>query len=560
MKTLETDILVIGGGAAGAFAALGASKLGGDTCLAVKGYFGKSGATPMAPGAVAAVGPWHSPGDSKELHFQDTIKGGAYLNEQKLVKIMVEEAPQRVLDLERMGAYWERSEDGKKYLLRHGGGHTFPRSPYLEDRPGHEMLKVLKAQLVRRHVPVVENVMILKIFKDDDKVAGALGFNIFSGEFFLFRAKSIVLATGGISQIFPYFTQDVKNTGDGFSLALEAGAELMDMEFLQFYVGLAKPKSLRGIVIGLLYYSHLSNSEGERFLEKIDEQRMEFTTRDNVAKATYQEIIEGRYSPDGGVFLDSFYHPPGFIREKTPLAYDLCKKIGIDLEKDRLEVAPTFHFVMGGVRVDEKWESTVRGLFGAGEVAGGLHGANRLSQNSLADILVSGFIAGNSAARYASRTPALKINPEEVREVPRRIETLRSRKVSDPIALSALKEKIKKLMWEKGCFLRTEAKLKEALQELKGVREGLGRVCLSTQTQIFNKEMVETIELGNLITFVELCLGSALLRKESRGSHFRVDYPETDNENWLKHITVKGLKGEYGFDTRKVDLSEMKPQ
>jgi fumarate reductase (CoM/CoB) subunit A len=243
LDTVETDILVIGGGGAGAYAAYEASKRGGSITLVAKGFLGRSGSTPMALGAIAGVGPWKQPQDSKDIHFMDTLKGGAFLNEGRLVRIMVEESPKRILELEELGAFWERSDDGEAYLLRQGGGHSFPRSPYVEDRPGHELIKVLKGELLRRNVRLMENQMVLKILTNDGRVCGAISMGVHTGEFTLYKAKAIVLATGGASQIYPYFTQDVRNTGDGFCLGIEAGADLMDMEFLQFFLGLSWPEA-----------------------------------------------------------------------------------------------------------------------------------------------------------------------------------------------------------------------------------------------------------------------------------------------------------------------------
>lgn len=560
MDIIETDILVIGGGGAGAYAAYEASKRGRPVTLVVKGFLGKSGSTPLAPGAIAGVGPWKHPQDSQDLHFRDTLKGGAFLNEQRLVRIMVQEAPKRILELEYLGAFWERSADGKKYLLRQGGGHSYPRSPYLEDRPGHELLKVLRGELLRRKVRLLENQMVLKILTNDGQACGAISIGVYTGEFTLYKAKSIVLATGGASQIYPYFTQDVKNTGDGVCLGWEAGADLIDMEFLQFFIGLAWPKALRGIIVGTLYYGHLLNGTGERFLRRYDSERLESSTRDVVSRACFLEIQEGRGTPRGGVYLDLSHNPPGFVKEKLPMIHSLCQQLGVDLEKEPIEVAPAFHFVMGGIRVDESWQSRVPGLFAAGEVAGGVHGANRLSQNSLADIVVSGAVAGRSAAAYADGRKFLAIDPSECAAMCRKVEKISERAPAGPLRLSVFKETLRNLMWEKVSFRRWEKGLGEALDEVRRLRqEDLPRLAMTTRSKRFNRELFEILEMENLLTFSELVIRSAQMRKETRGAHFREDYPHQDDGHWLKHVVIRKTNGDDQLTTEEVDLNEIRP-
>lgn len=560
MNVIETDILVIGGGGAGAYAAYEASKRGRPVVLVVKGFLGKSGSTPLAPGAIAGVGPWQHPQDSKDLHFMDTLKGGAFLNEQKLVRVMVEEAPKRILELEYLGAFWERSADGKNYLLRQGGGHSFPRSPYLEDRPGHELLKVLKGELLRRNVRLLENQMVLKILTNDGRVCGAIGAGLYTGDFTLYRAKSIVLATGGASRVYPYFTQDVKNTGDGISLGWEAGADLIDMEFLQFFIGLAWPKALRGIIVGALYYSRLLNGTGERFLKRYDPERLESSTRDIVSQACFQEIQEGRGTPGDGVYLDLSHNPPGFVKEKLPMIHSLCRQLGVNLEKEPMEVAPTFHFVMGGIRVDENWQSRVPGLFAAGEVAGGVHGANRLSQNSLADIAVSGAIAGRTAAAFAEKQKFLPIDPADCAAVSRKVEEVFERTPTRPLRPSVIRETLRNLMWDKVSFRRNENGLGEALDRVIRLRrEDLPSLKVGTKSKRFNRQLFEILEMENLLIFSELVIRSALMRRETRGAHFRDDYPRQDDQHWLKHVVIRKANGDVQLKTEEVDLNEIRP-
>lgn len=558
MKVIQSDVLVIGGGGAGAMAALKASENKVDVCVAIKGRLNKSGSTPMAMGAASAVGSWHSSEDSKDVHFMDTVKGGAYLNEQKLVRILVEEAPERVLELERLGAFWERTDDGQKYLLRIGGGHSHPRSVYLEDRPGSEMLKAMKGELIRRNINIVENVMIIKLLTDEDRVSGALGVDMYTGDFILFRTKSVILATGGGGQIYEYTTQDIRNTGDGYALALQAGADLVDMEFVQFFpIGLIFPESTKGLIVGAMYYSHLLNKNNERFMENYDPERMELSTRDIVSRAVYTEIREGRGTEKGGVYCDMTFQPPGYIKKQLPLVYAFCRELGKDVEKDMLEIAPTCHFFMGGVKVNEKWESSFPGIFAAGEAVGGVHGANRLSQNSLADILVSGARAGDYASAHASRIGFPKVNFSEVKEEVRKVEEIVSPSPREGPRPSKIKRNIKKVMWEKVGLFRDEDGLEEALEGVRKVRqEDLPRVCLTTKTKRCNRELIEALEINNLLSLCEATILPCVFREESRGAHYRNDHPEIDNQKWLKHILVRVVRDEFKLSTQPVDLSE----
>ncbi|MCK4402296.1 MAG: FAD-binding protein, partial [Dehalococcoidia bacterium] len=294
MHNFDTDVLVIGGGGAGAMAAYEASKHGVTVTMVLKGVPERCGSTIMAPGAIAGVGDWHLPGDSRDVHFRDTVKGGSFLNEQRLVRILVEESPDLILELERIGALWQRENDGQNYSLRIGGGHSFHRCPFLEDRTGREMLRTLVGELRKRNVKILSNVIILKLLNNGDNIAGAVGLDIETCEPVLLRAKAIILACGGAGNLYLNTSNPTGITGDGYALALSAGAVVMDMEFVQFYpLGFLFPHSLRGALAALLYYIHLRNNKGERFMEKYDAAHLELSTRDKVARAIYTEIKEG---------------------------------------------------------------------------------------------------------------------------------------------------------------------------------------------------------------------------------------------------------------------------
>jgi succinate dehydrogenase/fumarate reductase flavoprotein subunit len=558
MINFETDVLVIGGGGGGAVAAYEASKHGASILMVLKGRPQRCGSTIMAPGAIAGVGDWRVPGDTQDIHFSDTVKGGAFLGEQGLIRTMVKESPDLIIELERIGALWEREEDGKTYALRAGGGHSFLRSTFLEDRTGREMLRSLMGELQKRNIKVLSEVMILRLLKPTDRIAGAVGLDLGTGEAVLLRAKTVILACGGAGNLYLNTDNPIDVTGDGYGLALELGADLMDMEFIQFFpLGFCFPHSLRGALAGLPYYVHLLNNLGERFMDKYDSERLELSTRDKVSRAIYTEIKEGRGSPHGGVYADMTYHEPGFISRMQPALYETYRKIGIDPEKDYLEVAPTCHFFMGGARVNENWESTIPGLFVVGENAAGIHGANRLSQNALAELLVSGTHAGRAAALLAADIGQAPIDPLEAKTG---IEPIRRMFARDSgLRPMTVRNRLRQIMWEKVGLYRTESSLIDALRGLETIKDDLDKQALSLMSKHYNRELVEAIENHFLFSLAMCVTQAALQRKESRGAHYREDYPVTDNQNWLKHLVIYQMDNELNLKTIPVDLREMSP-
>jgi len=558
MHNFDTDVLVIGGGGAGAMAAYEASKHGVTVTMVLKGVPERCGSTIMAPGAIAGVGDWHLPGDSRDVHFRDTVKGGSFLNEQRLVRILVEESPDLILELERIGALWQRENDGKNYSLRIDGGHSFHRCPFLEDRTGREMLRTLVGELRKRNVKILSNVIILKLLNNGDKIVGAVGLDIETCESVLLRAKAIILACGGAGNLYLNTSNPTGITGDGYALGLSAGAVVMDMEFVQFYpLGFLFPHSLRGALAALLYYVHLRNNKGERFMEKYDAERLELSTRDKVARAIYTEIKEGRSGPHGGIFADMTYHEPGFIARMQPALYETYQKIGIDPEKDYLEVAPTCHFIMGGVKVDENWQSAVPGLFVAGETAAGMHGANRLSQNALAELLVTGARAGKASAKFSASTIRPIVDPRETLVATELANQMLGRE--EGVRPIDLRKRLRQLMWEKVNVFRTESDLRSALEELKEFESELGKQSLNLKSRHYNQELVQGLENYFLVTVAQCVATAALNRTESRGAHYRDDYPETDNRNWLQHLVIHGSDGEIKMEKVPVDLREIRP-
>lgn len=553
-KIIETDVLVVGGAGAGLSASIAASNR--NVVVANKGM----GATCIAPGAIAGVGSWCDEKDSKDLHFKDFVVGGAFLNEQNLVRIIVDKSPEKIVELERFGAFWERTDDGKRYLLRDGGGHTYWRSVYCEDHTGREALRALESEAKRRNVRVYNSIMVTKLLVESGSVVGATAVDLNFGGFIAFKAKAVILATGGAGQVYSYNSQPRGCCGDGFALALHAGAELIDMEFVQFFpIGLAHPEELKGILCATPYYVHLLNSKGERFMNKYDP-RLELATRDILSRAMFREIKEGRGTSHGGLYCDATFMPLKFFEEEWPSIYNRAKGLGIDLTKDLLEVVPTVHYFMGGVRVNEKWESTIRGLFAAGEVVGGVHGANRVGQNSLADVIVSGSIAGESASEYLASADETHLPSEHIEEEYERVHGILA---SPEIGRkpSEIKLKIRNTMWNDVGIIRNEKGLEEGFDQLTRIRtEDLPRMRISSRAMRFNKEWIDALEIPFMLDVGEAIAMSALYRKESRGAHFREDYPHVNNEEFLKHNVIKLDDGHIKLGTCPVNLSEIKPK
>lgn len=542
-KIIKSDVLIIGSGGAGCRAAIEVSNEGKKALIVSKGLTFRSGCTGMAEGGYNAALGLVDPEDSIEAHIKDTLKGGGYLNDPKLVDILINESPDRLKDLENYGALFDRQESGE-LNQRPFGGQSYRRTCFQGDRTGHEIMTALKEEILKRDIETIDEVMITKLILDPvesfmPKVIGAVGLDLKTSETIFFQAKAVILATGGAGQLFPVTSNTTQKNGDGFAIAWDAGAELIDMEEVQFHpTGMVYPDSRKGVLVTEAVRAEggrLINSEGERFMSRYDD-RMELATRDVVARSIYNEIMEGRGSEHGGVYLDVSHLDPQLIEEKLETMLEQFLDVGVDIRKEPMEVAPTAHHHMGGLRINPDSSSNIENLFGAGEVCGGVHGANRLGGNALADTQVFGKIAGKSAAS-ATDIAEFRYNNEAVEEEEKRIKSLIKKGTISPIKM---KEEIQQLMWEKVSIVRNEQNLKSALERLIEMKDELKDLDVDDRTQ-FNTSLITALEVINMVEICILIVKSAILRRESRGAHFREDFPET-NDAWKKSIVMSKSK------------------
>jgi succinate dehydrogenase / fumarate reductase flavoprotein subunit len=576
-ETHEHDVLVIGAGGAGLRAAIEASAEGASVGLVCKSLLGKAH-TVMAEGGVAAALGYVEPRDNWKVHFRDTMKGGRYLNQWRMAQLHAMEAPDRVKELEEWGALFDRTADGR-ILQRNFGGHKYPRLAHVGDRTGLEMIRTLQQHGIHCGMKVYMECTVTRLLTDGDRIGGAFGYWRENGRFVVFRAKSVVLATGGIGRAFRINSNSWECTGDGQALAYLAGAELMDMEFMQFHpTGMVWPPSVRGTLITEGVRGEggtLRNKDGKRIMfgyvpelyanetasteEEADQWLRESTSgsaskakrtpdllpRDIVARAIHNEVKAGRGSPHGGVFLDIHSRRSAEdIKRKLPAMYHQFKELGdVDITAESMEVGPTAHYTMGGIRVDpETQESRIRGLFAAGECAAGMHGANRLGGNSLSDLLVFGRIAGLHAARYAqAETSPPAVDSGAIEEATREaLAPFARAEGPNPFLLhDDLKDKMQTYVG----IIRSEADLTEGLAQLERLKEASGRVKVEDNRH-YNSAWHQAIDMRNMLIVSEAMARAALTRKESRGGHAREDFPDMDPGHFSKvNITLRAGPG-----------------
>lgn len=535
-RIIKSDVLIIGSGGAGCRAAIEISNNGLNPLIVSKGLSFRSGCTGMAEGGYNAAFAFVDEEDTKDIHFKDTIKGGSYLNDSKLARILVDEATDRLIDLEEYGALFDRQDSGE-LNQRPFGGQTFRRTCFQGDRTGHEIMMALKEEIIKKKIPTIDEVMITSLILDDSKqkVIGAVGLSLKNSKIIFFQSKAVILATGGAGQLYPVTSNTLQKNGDGFALAYNVGADLIDMEEIQFHpTGMLYPDSRKGILVTEAVRGEggiLLNKNNERFMGNYDD-RKELATRDVVSRAIYNEIRCGRGNENGGVYLDVTHIDDEVIEEKLETMLFQFLDVGVDIRKQPMEVAPTAHHFMGGVRIDENCRSTVSNLFAAGEAAGGVHGANRLGGNALADTQVFGKRAGISASK-AAKSSDFEINNEEIKNEIDRIDKLFKKGSILPFEI---KKELQNLMWDKVAIIRNEKDLKEALSHIKTLKEKLNDMDVNNETH-YNKGLQEALEVINMVEIAELTVKSALIRKESRGAHFREDFPDT-KEEWKKSIVM----------------------
>ncbi|HJJ46569.1 MAG TPA: fumarate reductase subunit A [Methanocorpusculum sp.] len=538
-------VLVIGSGGAGIRAALEAVKYG-SVCIVSKTITGKGGCTVMAEGGInAAV----NPADSCKAHFEDTVKGGAYLNDRALAEALTADAPARINELMEWGACFELTENDA-LAQRPFGGQKFARTCYAGDHTGHEIVMTLLEKLRGSDVEIRDETTVLSLITSGGVVCGAVVIDS-AGNLSAITADAVVLATGGAGQLYPVTTNSTAGTGDGYALAYRAGAKLIDMEEVQFHpTGAVKPADSRGRLITEAVRGEggiLLNAAGERFMENYDAERMELSTRDVVSRSISTEISEGRGTASGGVFLDVSHLPSDVIESRLPLMLSQFLKSGIDIRKEAMEVAPTAHHFMGGVAISPEGKSSVAGLFAAGEVSGGVHGGNRLGGNALAETQVFGKRAGESAGKYTGlcAADAASAAEEALLRTEKEIESLYSGTVSP----ASVKKELQNLMWKNVGIYRNELDLRVAEREIKRLSSANLKITSVT-------EAAAAFTVKNMLTVAALVVNGALLRRESRGAHTRTDIPVkwTPEKSPFGHTWFVGNKS--GIEIREEFLHD----
>jgi succinate dehydrogenase / fumarate reductase flavoprotein subunit len=539
-ETHEQDVLVIGAGGAGLRAAIEALAQGVSVGVVSKSLLGKAH-TVMAEGGIAAAMGNVDSADGWKPHFRDTMRGGKMLNNWRMAQLHALEAPERVRELEQWGAIFDRTTDGN-ILQRAFGGHTYKRLCHVGDRTGLEMIRTLQDRGVQQGFHVYMECTIVRLLTDGGRCVGAIGYWREQGRFVVFKAKSVVMATGGIGKAWPITSNSWEYTGDGMALAYEAGAELMDLEFVQFHpTGMVWPPGVQGILVTEAVRGEggiLRNNKGERFMEKYDPKRMELSTRDVVARSIYTEVKEGRGTPHGGAYLDISHKPAEYVKKKLPSMYHQFKELAdVDITKEPMEVGPTCHYVMGGIRVEaETAQSTLPGLFAAGEAAAGLHGANRLGGNSLSDLLVFGRRAGLAAARHAQETAVASVDPAQIDAAERyALEPFQRPRGESPYAIH---RDLQKTMQSLVGIFRVREDMQRALVELGKLNERWTKASVEG-SRMFNPGWHLALDLKSMLTISESVAKSALVREESRGAHSRIDFPELSAEWGTKNNIIK---------------------
>jgi len=561
-ETLTTDILILGAGGAGLMAALHAfwRDPSLDVTLVSKGMLGKSGCTRMVQGGFNAV---LDEKDSVQAHFEDTIKGGGFLNDQELAWTLAEDAPGIVRELEnKIGCLFDRRPDGRIHQKAFAG-QSFDRTVHVGDLTGIEIMSRLRDQIFATGIRCLEYTRGLELLLDPSgrKVLGALLLDIQTGEFITVRAKAVILCTGAGPLHYQRAACAQEKAMDGVAMAFRAGAHLMDMEMIQFHpTGLVVPGSrLNGALLeeGLRGVgAHLFNGPGERFMQRYDPARMERSTRDRVSRASYMEVMAGRGTANGGVWIDVSHLGADFVMKNFPGMRDRCLRVGFDLAREKVEVCPTAHFVMGGIRINRDGFTNLEGLFAAGEDAAGVHGANRLGGNGVAESTVYGARSGDAVAAWVKG----RKHEDPIREQIDAAHAGATQFFNNTGGESPwpLREELGKLTWDRVGIVRNGAQLRQALTEISALTERARHLGVAGG-RAFNLTWQQALDLRNLIAASELTARSALAREDSRGAHYREDFPEIDQANWLKNIYLARDGDAVKMWTKDVKLTRLQP-
>ncbi len=539
VSLIKKDIVIIGAGGAGLRAAIEAKEQGSDVFLLGKEVLGCAH-TGMAMGGMncALVAP-----ATPAFHAQITTEGGYFITNERIVKAFTEEMPERIYDLEKYGVIFDRRENGEFYVWA-GPKQKYPLNVCVGDYTGREMMQGLVDQARKIGVTYSDEFFVSKLLTNKSTVVGALGINLKTGEFVIFQAKAVILATGGAGRMYEVTTNAASNTGDGYAMALDVGCELVDMEMVQFHpTGMAFPPSSRGVLITEKVRAHggiLRNVKGERFMERYFPKEKELAKRDEVSRCIYKEVSEGRGTDHDAVYLYVNHWDKDEILDKIPDVYEQYRNVGVDITKEPMEVYPSMHHMMGGIRIDEWGKTNIQGLFGAGEVAGGVHGANRLGGNSIAEGQVFGRRAAISAATYAKKAKNITVSQKQVKDEIERVNSF-VRRGKGP-APHEVEGRLKKLMWEYVGIFKDEKGLLHAEKELQSLAAEAKRMKARTDQRGRNRDLQDCLEIENMIITAQSIVRAGLVRKESRGAHSRTDYPEM-KEEWRKNIVVTNKNG-----------------
>lgn len=578
-KIIATDVLIVGSGGAGSTAAIAAAKSGLKVTIATKGRIGKCGATVTGDADLDVDSRslkerfsqlrGSTTLDSKEKFFEDVVRGGKFLNDQELVKIHCEEAPDRLQDLIDWGVKLDE--------IVHASGHTYPRGVFI---PGTKLMPVLKRKVIKSGAKIFEYVMITDILTNQGRVVGAIGVDMRVGQILVFKAKAMILATGGAMRVYPFITAPEELTGDGMAMAYRAGAELCNMEFPMFLPGcFIYPKALLGVDVPFLLstggsiFGHLLNKQGERFMAKWAPETMEHTTRDIASVAIMSEILSGNGSPRGGVYVSLKHLPNNLIdyifEWRGPLrnmgfpwsygGFDLSDFLPKEyIYNNALEAAPAAHFTNGGIRINSKCETNVPGLYAAGETTSGVHGGNRLSGNAFTEMIVWGTRSGRFAAKYAAKAPKPEIDLAQVKRY--KVKIMRPLEAKTGGNAIEIRNRLRKLAWEKVGVVRDAPTLEDAIVEIQKIlNEEVHKLATKAKNRRFNREWIEALQIDNMALVLLLTAKAALMRTESRAAHYRRDYPMTDYDNWTKNIIIKKVDCKPELTVVPAKITTLKP-